>query len=155
MPVQSLHWRELSVVESSRMTIEAWFALLLVAVLFFLFSRVEQPIVSAEIRRQPDEALARLVEAVKREGFSISELDPSQRRLRIKAVRKILDLLLYRCWSKELIFYVDGEKRLVVAGKPNPWRAHATATTPNLMTDEKLQIIVAEVADDLRWSSIV
>jgi hypothetical protein len=137
------------------MTIEAWFALLLVAMLLFLFSRVEQPIASAAIRQQPDETLLRLVEAIKREGFSITDLDRSKHRLRIKAVRKILDLLLYRCWSKELIFYVDGEKRLVVAGKPNPWRAHATATTPNLMTDEKLQTIVAEIADDLRWSSIV
>lgn len=69
----------------------------------FLFSHVEQPIATAEIKEQPDQVLMRLAEAVKKEGFPITELDPSQGRMRIKGVRKILDLLLYRCWSKELI----------------------------------------------------
>ncbi|HEV8341964.1 MAG TPA: hypothetical protein VGR30_06305 [Candidatus Binatia bacterium] len=123
---------------------EAWligapFLLVMLGAILFLFSRVEQPIGSAEIREHPDEALLRLVEAVKRARFPIKELDPIGRRLRINAVRKILDLVLYRCWSKELIFHVGGDKRLLVAGKPSPWRAYATATTLYLMTDQTTQ----------------
>lgn len=129
--------------------------LLMCAAILALFSRVEQPIATAEIKGQPDQVLLRLAEAVKREGFPIKDLDPSQGRLRIEGVRKILDLLLYRCWSKELIFQVEGGSRLAVKGKPSPWRGYASPTTPCFMTDEKLQRIVAEVADDLRFASFV
>lgn len=121
----------------------------------FLFSHVEQPIATAEIKEQPDQVLMRLAEAVKKEGFPITELDPSQGRMRIKGVRKILDLLLYRCWSKELIFQVEGGNRLAVKGKPSSWRGYARPTTPYLMTDESLKRIVAEVADGFRFNSVV
>ena len=60
--------------------------------IFFLFSRVEQPIARAKIREQPEKSLVHLGEIFKREGFPIKEIDHNRGQLRIEAERTVLDL---------------------------------------------------------------
>ena len=116
-------------------------------IVIFLFSRVEQPIARAKMREQREESLLHLAEVLKRQGFPIKEVDRNKSQLRIEAERKLLDLVLRRIWSKELVFRIESNNDLLVVGKPWAWNAK----TRPLMTDDQLQQIMSEVADDSKF----
>jgi len=126
---------------------------LLWALIFFLWSRVEHPLKTAQLDSNADEAFRKLKEVIHREDFTKLEEDDRARRITIKGFLKIVDLILYRCWSKEIIFHViddDSSTKLVVTCRPSPLRITTSPRNPNYLSQASLDHLLEEIAVSLK-----
>ena len=76
------------------------------------------------------------------------EEDEDARRIKIKGVLKIVDVILWRCWSKEIIFQViddSSNTRLTVTCRASPYRFTASGENPNYLSRESLDHILEEL----------
>jgi len=118
------------------------------ALILFLWSRVEHPLRTLQLGSSSDKAFQKLREVIREKGFSKLEEDESSGRIRIKGTLKIVDFILYRCWSKEIIFQVTGDKsssKLTVTCKPSPFRITASLRNPNYLSQERLDDLLKEI----------
>ncbi len=117
-------------------------------IISWLWSRVEHPLRTVQLDGRGDEAFRKLREIIDRKGFSKLEEDEDARRIKIKGVLKIVDVILWRCWSKEIIFQVIDDSfntKLTVTCKPSPYRITASRESPNYLSRESLDRILEEL----------
>ena len=117
-------------------------------IISWLWSRVEHPLRTVQLDGRGDEAFRKLREIIDRKGFSKLEEDEDARRIKIKGVLKIVDVILWRCWSKEIIFQVIDDSfntKLTVTCKPSPYRITASRESPNYLSRESLDHILEEL----------
>jgi len=118
------------------------------ALIFFLWSRVEHPLRTLQLDGSGNEVVGKLREAIHRKGFTKLEEDEKRQRIKIKGILKIVDVLLYRCWSKEIIFQVighDSPAKLVVTCKPSGFRITASSKNPDYLSRESLDHFLEEL----------
>lgn len=122
------------------------------ALILFLWSRVEHPLRTVQLDSTGDEAFRKLREMIHRKGFTKLEEDERARRIKIKGVLKIVDLILYRCWSKDIIFQVvddSSNTKLTVTCRPSPFRITASRKNPNYFSRESLDHFLEEMTASL------
>lgn len=122
------------------------------ALILFLWSRVEHPLRTVQLGSRGDEAFRKLKEMIHRKGFTKLEENEGARRIKIKGVLKIVDLLLYRCWSKEIIFQLiddSSSTKLTVTCRPSPFRITASDKNPNYFSRESLDRFLEELTASL------
>lgn len=122
--------------------------LAVVIIIFFLWSIVEHPLRTQHLDMAADAAFARLKDLIKRRGLFTVEQNEEEKRIRVRAVLKIVDFLIYRCWSKELLFRVMDEEsrvKLIVSCRPSPFRLTASSKNPHLFSEQKLDQLVNDM----------
>jgi len=122
------------------------------ALILFLWSRVEHPLRTVQLGSRGDEAFRKLKEMIHRKGFTTLEENERTRKIKIKGVLKIVDLILYRCWSKEIIFHViddSSSAKLVVSCRPSPFRITTSHKNPDYLSRESLDHFLEEMTASL------
>lgn len=121
--------------------------------ILFFWSRVEHPLRTIQLESTGDKAFERVRELIHGKGFLKLEEDETAKRIRIKGMLKIVDLILYRCWSKEIIFHVIDENsraKLSVTCKPSPLRITASPSNPYYLTYDGLDRFLQEIVASLK-----
>jgi hypothetical protein len=122
------------------------------ALIFFLWSRVEQPLRTVQLEIRDDIAFTKLKQLIHEKGFSKLGEDERSKRISIKGVLKVVDVILWRCWSNEVIFRLKSDNshsKLTVSCKVSPFRATASRTNPNYLSYEMLDQFLNEFTRDV------
>lgn len=121
------------------------------ALIMFLWSKVEHPLKTIYLASNSEEAFTKLKAEIRKRGFEKLEENEKARRIRIKGILKIIDVILYRCWSKEIIFQVIDERpgvKLTVTCKPSPFRIAASPKNSNYFSRESFERFLDELAEE-------
>jgi len=119
----------------------------------FLWSKVEHPLRTHQLNASADEAFKIVRETIHRKGFVRLEEDVEARTIKIKGILKIVDVILYRCWSKEIMFHIvdlDSKSKLVVTCKLSPFRITASSSNPNYLSRGSFDGVLDEVDASLK-----
>jgi len=123
-----------------------------ILMLLWLWSKVEHKLGTVRLDGRGDEAFRKLREILDSKGFSKLGVDEKARRIRIKGVLKIIDVILWRCWSKEIIFQVIDDSpnsKLSVTCRPSPYRITASPANANYVSRESLDQLLEELTNSL------
>ena len=116
-------------------------------VIYFLSTFVEHPIREILIHADDSEVYKILKEVINREGLAKLEENEDMKRIKIKGRIKFINWILYRCWSKELIFQVDKtncKTKLLVKATISGWFT-VSSKDSNYFSQERLDRLLAEV----------
>jgi hypothetical protein len=120
--------------------------------ILLLWSFVEQPLRRVRLEAGSDFAFQELRRLIDAKGFQKVADDEGSKRIRVKGTLKIVDVILWRCWTKEIIFHVtnkNSSSELLVSGKISPFRATASRKRPDYFSYELLDEFLNELITDL------